>query len=102
MLIVVILLVALTSSTHQMQINGKNTSMVRDSENLYGQHLRVSVFHVSIFNFYSIQLVLCNYLIMRAQYPPFFMVSQGKDGNATYSGYCFNIIDWMTQQYKLR
>lgn len=37
-----------------------------------------------------------------AQYPPFFMVTQGQDGKPTYSGYCFNILDWMVQHYQLK
>jgi hypothetical protein len=98
----VVILLALTSSTHPTKIGDKNTSKIKDINTLYGQHLRVSAFHVSIF-----YLFICywekwvNHLIT-PQYPPFFMVTHGKDGNNTYSGYCFNIIDWMIQQYKLK
>jgi hypothetical protein len=46
-MLVVILLAMWASLTYQMQIIGKNiTGKIKNNESLYGQHLRVSAFHV--------------------------------------------------------
>jgi hypothetical protein len=67
MLVVFLLaFLALASSTLQMKMtSAAKMSMIKDSEILQGQHLRVSAFHVSIFHLLFKKSVV-NHLIMRA------------------------------------
>jgi hypothetical protein len=69
-MLVVILLAMWASLTYQMQIIGKNiTGKIKNNESLYGQHLRVSAFHV-IFTqftfFFNKKNVLIIYICLRS------------------------------------